>query len=91
MRNELVSIFLKEKPALTLILLRDKSKKWYVSALAKMVDTTYPHMVKLINRLERLEIVRTQKEGRTRYVELTEKGEELAHDIEGLYRHLEKF
>jgi len=90
MNGSLVGVFLKEKPALTLILLRDKSKKWYISTLAKMVDTTYPHMVKLINRLEQLGIVKTRKEGRTRYVELTDKGEELAHDIEGLYRHLEK-
>ena len=90
MRNALISLFLKEKPALTMILLRDRSKKWYISALAKMVDTTYPHMVKLINRLEKAGIVKTHKEGRTRYVELTEKGDELAHDIEGLYKHLEK-
>ena len=90
MAEELLKIFLKEKPAKTLILLRDKSKRWYVSALAKLVDTTYPHMVKLINRLEEAGIVKTKKEGRTRYVTLTEKGEELAHDIEGLYRHLEK-
>ena len=85
-----VGLFLKVKPSKAIILLRDRRRKWYVSALAKEVDTTYPHMVKLIRRFEELGIVKTHKEGRTRYVELTELGDELAHDLEGLYRHLER-
>jgi predicted transcriptional regulator len=85
-----ISLFLRPKPTKTLILLRDRSKVWYVSKLAKEVDTTYPHMVKLIKTLESMGIVRTKKEGRTRYVELTDKGEELAHDLEGLYRHISR-
>jgi len=88
--NNTIGLFLKVKPSKAIILLRDRRRKWYVSALAKEVDTTYPHMVKLIRRFEELGIVRTQKEGRTRYVELTELGDELAHDLEGLYRHLER-
>ena len=90
MADDAVSMFLRIKPAKTLILLRDRSKAWYVSKLAKEVDTTYPHMVKLITRMEQLGIVRTRKEGRTRYVELTDKGEELAHDLEGIYRHISR-
>ncbi len=85
-----MDIFVREKPAKVLILLRDRSRKWYVSALAKKVDTTYPYMVTLIKKLEQYGIVRTKKEGRTRYVELTSAGEELAHDLEGLYRHLQQ-
>ncbi len=90
MADDVASIFIKVKPARTLILLRDRSRVWYVSKLAKEVDTTYPHMVKLISRLESLGIVRTRKEGRTRYVELTDAGEELAHDLEGIFRHISK-
>ncbi|MDN5358358.1 MAG: hypothetical protein PWP76_201 [Candidatus Diapherotrites archaeon] len=88
--NDTVGLFLKVKPAKAIILLRDRRRKWYVSALAKEVDTTYPHMVKLVKRFEELGIVKTAKEGRTRYIELTERGDELAHDLEGLYRHLER-
>jgi predicted transcriptional regulator len=90
MAEDAVGLFLRVKPSKTLILLRDRSKAWYVSKLAKEVDTTYPHMVKLISRMESLGVVRTRKEGRTRYVELTEKGEELAHDLEGIYRHISR-
>ena len=89
-RSDVVGLFLKVKPARAIILLRDKRRPWYVSALAKEVDTTYPHMVKLIKRFEELGLVITKKDGRTRYVELTEKGDELAHDLEGLYKHLER-
>ena len=89
-KSEIVGTFLKAKPARAVILLRDKRKLWYVSALAKEVDTTYPHMIKLIKKFEELGIVATKKDGRTRYVELTEKGDELAHDLEGVYRHLER-
>ncbi len=90
MRMSLASILLREKPTRVLILLRDKTKRWYVSALAKQVDTTYPYMVALIKKLEQFGVVRTVKQGRTRYVELTEVGEELAHDLEGLYRHMQQ-
>ncbi len=89
-KQSAVELFLKVKPAKAIILLRDRRQKWYVSALAKAVDTTYPHMVKLVKRFEEIGIVVTKKEGRTRYVELTEAGDELAHDLEGLYRHLER-
>jgi len=85
-----VGLFLKIKPAKALVLLRDKNKRWYVSALAKEVDTTYPYMIKLIKKFEELGIVKTTVSGRTRYVELTEKGDELAHDLEGVYRRLER-
>jgi len=88
--SDTVGLFLKVKPAKAIILLRDRRRNWYVSALAKEVDTTYPHMVKLVRRFEELGIVTTQKEGRTRYVNLTDLGDELAHDLEGLYRHLER-
>jgi DNA-binding MarR family transcriptional regulator len=84
------NIFLKEKPTRALILLRDKSKRWYISLLAKEVDTTYPHMVKLVRVFEQLGLIRTVKDGRTRYIELTEQGDELAHDLEGIYKHLSK-
>lgn len=88
--TDAVGLFLKVKPAKAIILLRDRRRPWYVSALAKEVDTTYPHMVKLVKKFEELGIVVTKKEGRTRYVELTDMGDELAHDLEGLYRHLER-
>ncbi len=85
---DLLGFLLRKKPALTLIKLRDRRTRWYPSLLAKEVDCTYPHMIRIISALEKEGLVRTKKEGRTKYVELTEKGDELAHDLEGLVKHI---
>ena len=88
--NRLASLLLRVKPVSALLLLRDKSKKWNISALAKQVDTTYPHMLHLVKTFEELGIVKTTFSGRSRYVKLTEYGDELAHDLEGLLKHIER-
>ena len=40
--------FFRDKPALALVALSDKSREWYASAVAKEVDCTFPHIVKLV-------------------------------------------
>lgn len=84
------NLFLRVKPAKMVILLRDKSRRWYISALAKEVDMTVSHMLHLIRKLEDLGIVSTKLAGRSRYVELTDKGDELARDFEDVFRCLEE-
>ena len=85
-----VELFLREKNVKVLLLLRDRKTRWYVSLLAKRADITYPHAAQLIPRLEEKEIVRTVREGRTRYVELTPLGEEIAVSLENVYRQLKR-
>ena len=84
----IVDIFLRRKNVEMLIMLRDKNTKWYLSLLAKKVDVTYPHAVIIAKKLEEAGLIRTKKEGRTRYVELTDKGEEVAIALENAYRQL---
>ncbi len=83
-------LFLKEKPVRTLIALADKSKVWYARLLAKHTDTTYAHMVKLLDEFADLGLVVFDKEGRVKVVKLTETGEELAHEMESLVRRLRR-
>ncbi len=85
----LVEVFLREKNALALIKLREK-KEWYISLLAKEVDTTYPHMVYIVNVLESSGLVKTVKRGRKKLLQLTPLGEEVAIALENVYITLKR-
>ena len=80
--------FLKDKPVKTLVAMSDKSKVWYARLLAKETDTTYAHMVKILDDFAGLGLVIFEKEGRVKIVKLTEEGEELAHEFSSLLRRL---
>ena len=82
-------LFLRLKNVKMLLLLREK-KKWYVSLLAKEADVTYPHAIQIIKKLEQAGLVKTAKDGRNRYVELTDKGREVAIALEAAYHQLSK-
>lgn len=81
-------IFFRRKPALMLVALRKMSKVRYGSVLAKEVDCTYSHAVKILQTLEGLGLVNFQKKGRIKLIELTKKGEEISEHIENIRRKL---
>ena len=57
-------IFFRRKPALMLVALKKVSKARYGSVLAKEVDCTYSHAVKILQTLEVLGLVGFEKKGR---------------------------
>ena len=73
-----LKILFKQKPAMSLIFLRDKKEEWYASKLAKKVDCTYPHMVIVLKDFEKAAFVTFDKNGRKKLIKLTEKGSEIA-------------
>jgi len=77
-------IFFRRKPALMLIALKRISRARYGSILAKEVDCTYSHAVKILQTLEKLNLVTFEKKGRIKLIKLTKKGEEIAENIEGI-------
>ena len=77
-------IFFRRKPALMLIALRRLSRAKYGSLLAKEVDCTYSHAVKILQSLERLGLVMFEKKGRIKLIKLTKKGQEIAENIENI-------
>jgi len=77
-------IFFRRKPALMLIALRKSNKPKYGSVLAKEVDCTYSHAVKILQLLENLELVVFERKGRIKLIKLTKKGEEAATSIENI-------
>ncbi len=81
-------LFFRRKPALMLIALKKVSKAKYGSVLAKEVDCTYSHAVKILQILEELGLVVFEKKGRIKIIQLTKKGREVADRIEEIKRIL---
>ena len=81
-------IFFRRKPALMLVALKKLSRARYGSILAKEVDCTYSHAVKILQTLERLELVVFEKKGRIKSITLTENGNRIAEFIEKIKNSL---
>ena len=77
-------IFFRRKPALMLVASKKIARARYGSVLAKEVDCTYSHAVKILQSLERLGLVLFEKKGRIKLIKLTKKGQEVADDIENI-------
>lgn len=71
-----------------LIALKKISRARYGSILAKEVDCTYSHAVKILQTLETLGLVVFEKQGRIKLIKLTKKGQEIADHIENIRRIL---
>ncbi|MEK6825922.1 MAG: winged helix DNA-binding protein [Nanoarchaeota archaeon] len=79
-------IFFRRKPALLLVALKRLARARYGSVLAKEVDCTYSHAVKILQSLERLGLVMFEKKGRIKLIKLTKRGQEIADNIENIKR-----
>jgi DNA-binding MarR family transcriptional regulator len=77
-------VFFRKKPALMLVALKKSGKIRYGSILAKEVDCTYSHAVKILQGLEKLGLVTFEKKGRIKLIKLTKKGEEIADNIDNI-------
>jgi DNA-binding MarR family transcriptional regulator len=86
----LTNVFLKEKPARALAALAKKDREWYASMLSKEINCTYPHLINTLAAFEAAGLVKMEEQGRINVIRLTEAGEDLAHDLEGLLRRLER-
>lgn len=75
-------IFFRRKPAMMLVSLKKNTRLRYGSVLAKEVDCTYSHAVKILQILEDLGLVEFDKKGRIKLIKLTKKGQEAAEAIE---------
>ena len=77
-------LFFRRKPAMMLLALKRVSKAKYGSVLAKEVDCTYSHAVKILQILEEIGLVVFEKKGRIKIIKLTKRGIEIAEHIESI-------
>jgi len=87
--TDIMDLFLHGKPAGIILCLKDCEGK-YASILSKEVDCTYTHTLKILTQLKKYKLVEFEKNGRIKTVALTSEGEDVAHELGGLVRKLEK-
>ncbi|MBI5392162.1 winged helix DNA-binding protein [Candidatus Woesearchaeota archaeon] len=84
-RNEeadIFEVFFRRKPAMILVALRKNNRNRYGSILAKEVDCTYSHAVKILQEMEKSKLVTFEKHGRIKTIALTDSGNRVAEYIE---------
>jgi DNA-binding MarR family transcriptional regulator len=81
---QLEEMFLRKKPARLLVHIKQADTDSYASNLAKKIDCTYAHTVKLLQKMQEHGLVEFNKDGRVKYISLTENGQNLATDFENL-------
>ena len=81
-KKEIFEVFFRRKPAMILVALRQNNRNKYGSVLAKEVDCTYSHAVKILQEMEKAELVSFQKQGRIKTISLTDNGNVIAEHIE---------
>lgn len=83
-RKEIFEVFFREKPAMMLVELKNAESQVYASILAKQIDCTYSHVVKILQEMQKAELINFKKEGRLKLLELTNKGHQIASNIESI-------
>ena len=71
-----------------LMALRKGGKNRYGSVLAKEVDCTYSHAVKILQEMEKSKLVSFEKMGRIKTIKLTDNGTKVAENIEKIREFL---
>ncbi len=80
--KDIFEVFFRRKPAEMLIQLRNSNKNRYGSVLAKEVDCTYSHAVKILQEMQNAKLVEFEKSGRIKTIKLTDSGNRVAEHIE---------
>lgn len=85
MENKAIfNVFFREKPAMMLVHLRNCKNDVYASSLAKKIDCTYSHVVKILQEMEKASLVNFEKTGRLKLLTLTKKGQDVAEKIDSI-------
>ncbi len=82
--KKIFSVFFREKPAMMLLDLKNTKEEIYASTLAKKVNCTYSHVVKILQEMEKAGLVNFEKHGRLKLLTLTKKGQEAAEHVDVL-------
>jgi DNA-binding MarR family transcriptional regulator len=83
MKDRPAFFFLREKPAIALLAIRDLDLA-YASKVAKKIDSTVPHTLKILAEMEAQGLISSKPEGRIRRLDLTHRGEKAARALSNL-------
>lgn len=65
-----------------LVVLKNSKQGIYASSLAKQIDCTYSHVVKILQQMEKAGLINFDKKGRLKLLNLTKRGEQVAEYID---------
>ena len=82
--KEIFKAFFREKPAMMLVELKNAKSEVYASSLAKTIDCTYSHVVKILQQMQKEGLVNFEKQGRLKLLTLTKKGSDVANSIDNI-------
>lgn len=86
MKNKKIfNVLFREKPAMMLAGILNCAEDMYASTLAKLVDCTYSHVVKILQEMNKAGLVSFEKRGRLKILTLTKKGEDVAKNIRSIH------
>jgi len=80
--ENIFNILFREKPAMMLVELMNAKGELYASSLAKKIDCTYSHVVKVLQEMENSGLINFDKQGRLKLLTLTKTGNDVAEYIE---------
>jgi len=80
--NNIFDVFFRAKPAMMLVTLNNAKNDMYASSLAKKIDCTYSHVVKILQLMKDAKLVNFDKKGRLKLLTLTKKGKDIAQHID---------
>ena len=81
-QKDIFNVFFREKPAMMLVHLKNSKNEIYASSLAKQIDCTYSHVVKILQEMQKSGLVNFEKQGRLKLLTLTKTGSEVAEKID---------
>ena len=82
--KEIFNVFFREKPAMMLVEMKNAKGEVYASSIAKIVDCTYSHVVKILQEMQKAGLINFEKQGRLKLLTLTKMGQEVADKIDGI-------
>jgi len=87
--KDMKELFFRKKSIELLLALNTEEKKKYVLALSKEIDCTYPYTLELLSVFEKFGLVKLDKVGRVKFVELTKDGKDLALQFQAALRKIQ--
>ena len=82
--KKMFNVFFREKPAMMLVELKNAKGEIYASSLAKLIDCTYSHVVKILQEMQKAGLINFEKQGRLKLLTLTKKGGDVADHISNI-------